>query len=90
VVAEGTGQDLLENKGEERDASGNVKLRDIGPFLREKIEAYFRAEKIPMVMRYLEPSYIIRSVPPMRKTRFCATNMPVMPCMPRWQARPAW
>jgi 6-phosphofructokinase 1 len=63
VVAEGTGQDLLENKGEERDASGNVKLRDIGPFLREKIESYFRAEKIPVVMRYLEPSYIIRSVP---------------------------
>ena len=63
VVAEGTGQDLLENKGGERDASGNIKLRDIGPFLREKIEAYFRAEKIPVVMRYLEPSYIIRSVP---------------------------
>jgi len=63
VVAEGTGQDLLENKGAERDASGNVKLRDIGPFLREKIESYFRAEKIPVVMRYLEPSYIIRSVP---------------------------
>jgi 6-phosphofructokinase 1 len=63
VVAEGTGQDLLEHKGEECDASGNVKLRDIGLFLREKIESYFRAEKIPMVMRYLEPSYIIRSVP---------------------------
>ena len=63
VVAEGTGQDLLENKGGERDASGNIKLRDIGPFLREKIEAYFRAEQIPVVMRYLEPSYIIRSVP---------------------------
>jgi 6-phosphofructokinase 1 len=63
VVAEGAGQDLLENKGEERDASGNVKLRDIGLFLREQIESYFRAEKIPVVMRYLEPSYIIRSVP---------------------------
>ena len=63
VVAEGAGQDLLGNKGEERDASGNVKLRDIGPFLREKIAAYFRAEKIPVVMRYLDPSYIIRSVP---------------------------
>ena len=63
VVAEGAGQDLLENKGGERDASGNAKLRDIGLFLREKIESYFRAEKIPMVMRYLEPSYIIRSVP---------------------------
>jgi len=63
VVAEGAGQNLLENKGGERDASGNVKLRDIGLFLREKIESYFRAEKIPVVMRYLEPSYIIRSVP---------------------------
>jgi 6-phosphofructokinase 1 len=63
VVAEGAGQDLLENKGEERDASGNVKLKDIGLFLREKIESYFRAEKIPVVMRYLDPSYIIRSVP---------------------------
>lgn len=63
VVAEGAGQNLLENKGEERDASGNVKLRDIGLFLREKIESYFRVEKIPVVMRYLEPSYIIRSVP---------------------------
>jgi 6-phosphofructokinase 1 len=63
VVAEGAGQNLLENKGEERDASGNVKLRDIGSFLREKIGSYFRAEKIPVVMRYLEPSYIIRSVP---------------------------
>ena len=62
VVAEGAGQDLLGNNGGERDASGNVKLKDIGPFLREKIESYFRAEKIPMVMRYLEPSYIIRSV----------------------------
>ena len=63
VVAEGAGQNLLENKGEERDASGNVKLSDIGLFLREKIESYFRAEKIPMLMRYLEPSYIVRSVP---------------------------
>jgi 6-phosphofructokinase 1 len=63
VVAEGAGQDLLENTGEERDASGNAKLKDIGLFLREKIESYFRAEKIPMAMRYLEPSYIIRSVP---------------------------
>jgi 6-phosphofructokinase 1 len=63
VVAEGAGQNLLENKGENRDASGNVRLRDIGLFLREKIESYFRAEKIPVVMRYLDPSYIIRSVP---------------------------
>jgi len=63
VVAEGAGQDLLASGGEERDASGNVKLKDVGPFLRERIEAYFSAEKIPAVMRYIDPGYIIRSSP---------------------------
>ena len=38
AVAEGAGQDLLGAGRDERDASGNVKLKDIGPFLREKIE----------------------------------------------------
>ena len=36
VVAEGAGQDLMAG-GEERDASGNVKHRDIGVFLRDAI-----------------------------------------------------
>ncbi len=63
VVAEGAGQDLLENPQADRDASGNVKLKDIGPFLRERIEAHFRARKIPVVMRYFDPSYLVRSSP---------------------------
>lgn len=63
VVAEGAGQDLLAASGEDRDASGNVKLQDIGPFLRDRIEAHFKTEKIPMVMRYFDPSYIVRSSP---------------------------
>ncbi len=63
VVAEGAGQDLIPAGGEERDASGNVKLKDIGPFLRERIESYFKAEGIPVVMRCLDPSYLIRSRP---------------------------
>jgi 6-phosphofructokinase 1 len=63
VVAEGAGQDLLESAAAQRDASGNLKLKDIGPFLREQIEAYFDAEKIPVVMRYFDPSYFIRSSP---------------------------
>ena len=46
-----------------RDASGNVKLKDIGVFLRGKIEAYFKAEGIPVVMRYFDPSYQVRSGP---------------------------
>jgi 6-phosphofructokinase 1 len=63
VVAEGAGQDLLKQAEAARDASGNVKLHDIGPFLRERIEAYFEAEKVPVVMRYFDPSYFVRSSP---------------------------
>jgi 6-phosphofructokinase 1 len=64
VVAEGAGQELLAGADSGRDASGNMKLKDIGPFLRDRVEAYFKAQGIPMVMRYLDPSYIIRSCPP--------------------------
>ena len=63
VVAEGAGQELLAASGAERDASGNVKLQDIGPFLRERIERYFQVEGIPVTLRYFDPSYLIRSVP---------------------------
>jgi 6-phosphofructokinase 1 len=63
AVAEGAGQELLGNTGNERDPSGNVRLRDIGLFLREKIEERFNLRKIPFVMRYFDPSYIIRSSP---------------------------
>ena len=45
----------------DRDASGNIKLKDIGLFLRERIEPYFREANIPIAMRYFDPSYSIRS-----------------------------
>lgn len=61
AVAEGAGQDLLAAGAGERDASGNVRLKDVGPFLRERIEAYFKAEGIPVVVRYFDPSYQVRS-----------------------------
>jgi len=63
VLAEGVGQEWLGNTGAERDASGNVKLGDIGSFLCGKIEAYFKVEKIPIVMRYFDPGYHVRSGP---------------------------
>lgn len=63
AVAEGAGQDLLAADANERDASGNVKLKDIGPFLKGKIEAYFKAEGVPVVLRYFDPSYQVRSRP---------------------------
>jgi 6-phosphofructokinase 1 len=63
AVAEGAGQDLLQTAAAQRDASGNVKLKDIGLFFRERIEAYFKAEGIPVFIRYFDPSYQVRSRP---------------------------
>jgi 6-phosphofructokinase 1 len=63
VVAEGAGQELCGAGNGERDASGNVKLKDIGFVLRERIEDWFKKRGIPIVMRYFDPSYIVRSSP---------------------------
>jgi 6-phosphofructokinase 1 len=63
VVAEGAGQDLLEVSESERDASGNVRLKDIGIFLSQRIESYFKSEQIPVVLRYFDPNYLVRSSP---------------------------
>jgi 6-phosphofructokinase 1 len=65
VVAEGAGQDLIRNtmvREKKTDASGNVKLKDVGLFLRENIEEYFRMRSIPVNIKYIDPSYLIRSV----------------------------
>lgn len=62
VVAEGAGQELLAASGE-LDASGNVKLGDIGLFLRDAINEHFRQIKQEINLKYIDPSYIIRSQP---------------------------
>jgi 6-phosphofructokinase 1 len=61
VVAEGAGQHLFRATSHDRDASGNARFQDIGPFLREQIESYLKVEKVDFVFRYFDPSYIIRS-----------------------------
>lgn len=63
VVAEGAGQHLIAKERADRDASGNLKLNDIGVFLKEQISRYFAAERIPLNLKYIDPSYVIRSVP---------------------------
>ena len=63
VVAEGAGQELIVSGVTGRDGSGNVKPRDIGLFLQDRILQYFAAEGISTTVRYFDPSYIIRSVP---------------------------
>ena len=63
MVAEGAGQHLFEAADAERDASGNPRFRDIGAFLRERIKAHFADRKLTVNLKYIDPSYAIRSVP---------------------------
>lgn len=60
IVAEGAGQELLKASNE-TDASGNKKLADIGLYLRDKINDYFKAKGIHINLKYVDPSYQIRS-----------------------------
>ncbi|CAM9410051.1 unnamed protein product [Chrysoparadoxa australica] len=61
VVAEGAGEELL-GESTETDASGNKKLPAIGPFMKEQIEAYFERQSKQATVKYIDPSYMIRSV----------------------------
>ena len=62
-VAEGAGQELMahEQSKLKKDASGNVVFNDIGIFLRDKIIEYFEAQKMHVNLKYIDPSYMIRS-----------------------------
>jgi 6-phosphofructokinase 1 len=61
VVAEGAGQEHLKGS-QETDASGNTKLGDIGQFLKAEIAKRFK-DKSRFTLKYIDPSYIIRSHP---------------------------
>jgi 6-phosphofructokinase 1 len=71
VVAEGAGQELLAEAAE-WDASGNRRQGDVGTFLRDKIPEAFRAQGISVSLKYIDPSYMIRSLPAnARDANFC-------------------
>ena len=62
VVAEGAMQEqLLTDK--KLDAGGNVKMADVGVYLRDRIIKYFDEKKIEINLKYIDPSYVIRSAP---------------------------
>jgi 6-phosphofructokinase 1 len=75
VVAEGAGQDLFETQSDETDPSGNRKLNDIGTFLAKKIRDYFKTESVEINLKYIDPSYIIRSVPACPADAVFCTNL---------------
>ncbi len=64
LVAEGAGQELMRKSDTplETDASGNLRLLDIGTFLRMKIEEHFKKIGVEINLKYIDPSYMIRSV----------------------------
>ena len=62
VVAEGAGQDLM-TAGDGTDASGNKKLTDVGPWLRDRMTSHFKSIGVELNLKYIDPSYAIRSVP---------------------------
>jgi 6-phosphofructokinase 1 len=62
VVAEGAGQNLLKETGDQ-DASGNTRFADVGLYLRDEIIRFFKASNMQISLKYIDPSYTIRSVP---------------------------
>ena len=66
VVAEGAGQELLateSNGAQACDSSGNARLKDVGVYLRDRLTAHFQRLARPVTLKYIDPSYTIRSVP---------------------------
>ena len=63
VVAEGAGQKFFKFEDQNRDESGNIRLKDIGMYLKESISSYFNKKGIEISLKYIDPSYMIRSLP---------------------------
>jgi 6-phosphofructokinase 1 len=65
VAAEGAGQELCTESQREgaTDKSGNVRLGDIGVVLRDRTLDYFRQRGMEVTLKYIDPSYAIRSIP---------------------------
>lgn len=66
VVAEGAGQHFFDETPEAAqaaDPSGNARLKDIGLLLRDRIGQYLKLMEVPFTLKYIDPSYLIRSAP---------------------------
>jgi 6-phosphofructokinase 1 len=72
VVAEGAGQEFFETNVKDTDPSGNIIHKDIGIFLKNKISEEFIKTGFPHSIKYIDPSYIIRSAPAnANDSKFC-------------------
>jgi 6-phosphofructokinase 1 len=62
IVAEGAMQEQLLTE-KKTDAGGNLKLADVGTYIKDRIIKYFDEKKIDISLKYIDPSYMIRSAP---------------------------
>ena len=75
IAAEGAGQDLIPDSELRTDASGNKLHDDIGVFLKQRIAAHFKEQDTELYIKYIDPSYLIRSVPASPEDRVFCLNL---------------
>ena len=64
VIAEGADWRLTEKDViPKTDASGNILHEDVGLLLKQRMTEHLRNRKIPHSIKYIDPSYMIRSLP---------------------------
>jgi 6-phosphofructokinase 1 len=63
LVAEGAGQKYFKEEELPLDPSGNIKPGDIGLLLVERIRDHFCSRNLELNLKYIDPSYLIRSLP---------------------------
>ena len=63
LVAEGAGKDFFDSTEKQYDPSAHLNLYDIGLYLKERIQDYFEKRKMEISLKYIDPSYMIRSLP---------------------------
>lgn len=74
VVAEGAGEELL-GKSSVKDAGGNRVLPKIGEYVKDAIEEYFKSVDEEATIKYIDPSYTVRSVPANAADSFYCTQL---------------
>jgi len=62
VVAEGAGQQFL-SSSDGTDLSGNAKLAEIGPWLKDRVTDYMAEQGTPASIKYIDPTYMVRATP---------------------------
>jgi len=93
VVAEGAGQELCE-QAVTYDKSGNRVLADIGILLKKQLSNHFTSKNIEHTIKYIDPSYTIRSAPAEPADKVFAIELAQMlfmlECLEELQLFQAW